>query len=136
MIYGVKLYMWFNVSECCSNKTHITEPRGFFFTCHSTIPAIKIALLMVLSGRVWTGKKNRPRPIILPRPHSALKLEKSAISKVQNNITCIFKNGKKPILAVEKSLKLPKMHFWTFLLCKNCFFLPFLKMQIMYFCTF
>ena len=27
--------------------------------------------------------------------HSALKLEKSAISKVQKNIICLFKNGKK-----------------------------------------
>ena len=46
-------------------------------------------------------------------PHSALKLEKSAISKVQKNIICIFKNGKKSIFAPEISLKLPKMHFWT-----------------------
>ena len=28
-------------------------------------------------------------------PHSALKLKKSAISKVQKHIICIFKNGKK-----------------------------------------
>ena len=42
-------------------------------------------------------------------PHSALKLEKSAISKVQKSIICIFKNGKKSIFAPEKSLKLPKM---------------------------
>jgi hypothetical protein len=41
--------------------------------------------------------------------HSALKLEKSAISKVQKHIFCHFKNGKKSIFAVEKSLKL---HFW------------------------
>ena len=43
--------------------------------------------------------------------HSALKLEKSAISKVQKSIICIFKNGKKSIFAPEKSLKLPKMQF-------------------------
>ena len=43
--------------------------------------------------------------------HSALKLEKSAISKVQKNIICISKNGKKSIFAPEKSLKLPKMQF-------------------------
>ena len=43
--------------------------------------------------------------------HSALKLEKSAISKVQKHIICIFKNGKKSIFAPEKSLKLPKMQF-------------------------
>ena len=42
---------------------------------------------------------------------SALKLEKSAISKVQKHIICIFKNGKKSIFAPVKSLKLPKMQF-------------------------
>ena len=36
--------------------------------------------------------------------HSALKLEKSAISKVQKHIISIFKNGKKSIFAQEKSL--------------------------------
>ena len=41
--------------------------------------------------------------------HSALKLEKSEISKVQKHIICIFKKGKKSIFAPEKSLKLPKM---------------------------
>ena len=39
--------------------------------------------------------------------HSALKLEKSAISKVQKHIFCHFKNGKKSIFAQEKSLKKP-----------------------------
>ena len=41
--------------------------------------------------------------------HSALKLEKSAISKVQKPIFCHFKNGKQLIFAPEKSVKL---HFW------------------------
>ena len=44
-------------------------------------------------------------------PHSTLKLEKSAISKVQKSIIRLFKNGKKSIFALEKSLKLPKMQF-------------------------
>ena len=43
--------------------------------------------------------------------HSVLKLEKSAISKVQKHIFYNFKNGKKSIFAQEKSLKLPKMQF-------------------------
>ena len=34
--------------------------------------------------------------------HSALKLEKSAISKVQKHIFCHFKNGKKSIFAQKK----------------------------------
>ena len=34
--------------------------------------------------------------------HSALKLEKSAISKVQKHIFCYFKNGKKSILHKKK----------------------------------
>ena len=42
-------------------------------------------------------------------PHGALKLEKSAISKVQKHIFYYFKNGKKSIFAPEKSLKL---QFW------------------------
>ena len=66
--------------------------------------------------------------------HSALKWEKSAISKVQRNIICIFKNGKKSIFAPEKSLKLPKIlvffsvricifgSFKLFFWCKNWFF--------------
>ena len=41
--------------------------------------------------------------------HSALKLEKSAISKVQKHIFCNFKHSKKSIFTPEKSLKL---HFW------------------------
>ena len=47
----------------------------------------------------------------LSTAHSALKLEKSANSKVQKYIICIFKNGKKSIFAPEKSLKLLKMQF-------------------------
>ena len=51
--------------------------------------------------------------------YSALTLEKSAISKAQKHIICIFKNGKKSIFAHEEGLKLPKMHFLTFFRCKN-----------------
>ena len=40
--------------------------------------------------------------------HSALKLEKNAISKVQKHIFCDFKNGKKSIFASEKKLKTNK----------------------------
>ena len=43
--------------------------------------------------------------------HNALKLEKSAISKVQKHIFCYFKNWKKSIFAPKKSLKLQKMQF-------------------------
>ena len=50
--------------------------------------------------------------------HSALKLEKSAISKVQKSIICIYKNGKKSIFASEKS---PKM---AFLVVLNFFLVP------------
>ena len=38
--------------------------------------------------------------------HNALKLEKSAISKVQKSISCNFKNGKKSIFAPEKMFKI------------------------------
>ena len=45
--------------------------------------------------------------------HSALKLEKKVqFQKYKNKFFCYFKNGKKSIFALEKSLKLPKMHFF------------------------
>ena len=57
--------------------------------------------------------------------HSALKLEKSAISKVQKPIFCSrkkFKTTKNAIFGLFSGAKID--------------FLPFLKMQIMCFCTF
>ena len=57
--------------------------------------------------------------------HSALKLEKSAISKVQKHIFCDFKNCKKSIFAQEKSLKLPKMQFSDFFLVQKWIFCHF-----------
>ena len=62
------------------------------------------------TNRVYFGVQDEHTSLIDAR-HSALKLEKSAISKVQKHIICIFKNGKKSIFAPEKSLKLPKMQF-------------------------
>ena len=79
--------------------------------------------------------------------HSALKLEKSAISKVQKNIICIFKNRKKINFFTRKKFNTTKNaifglkktgFFGSFKLfsgAKNVF-LPFLKKQIMFFCTF
>ena len=43
---------------------------------------------------------------------------------------------KKTIFAQEKSLKLPKMQFSGLFSSAKIDFLPFLKMQIMCFCTF
>ena len=60
------------------------------------------------------------------RAHSALKLEKSEISKVQKNIICHFKNGKKSIFAPEK---IPKI---AFLLVLNIF----LVQKLRFFCHF
>ena len=57
--------------------------------------------------------------------HSALKLEKSAISKVQKFIFCNFKNGKKSIFEQEKSLKLAKMQFSDFFLVQKLIFCHF-----------
>ena len=59
--------------------------------------------------------------------HSALKLEKSAISKVQKHLICIFKNGKKSIFAPEK--KSENGIFGSFKLFSGAKidFLPFLK---------
>ena len=79
--------------------------------------------------------------------HSALKLEKIAISKVQKHIFCYFKTGIKSLFAPEKSLKLPKILFFfsslkidfgSFKLFSraNIDFLPFMNWQKMCFCTF
>ena len=64
--------------------------------------------------------------------HSVLKLEKSAISKVQKHIFYNFKNGKKSSFAPQKSLKLQKCNFKLFSGAKIDF-LPLLKWQKMYF---
>ena len=74
-------------------------------------------------------KKNREikisMSIIVFSTYNALKLEKSAISKVQKQIFCNFKNGKKTIFAQEKSLKLPKMQFSDFFLVQKWIFCHF-----------
>ena len=57
--------------------------------------------------------------------HSALKLEKSAISKVQKHIIYIFKNGKKSIFVPEKTPKI------AFLVVLN-----FFQVQKLIFCHF
>ena len=54
--------------------------------------------------------------------HSALKLEKSAISKVQKHIICIFKNGKKSIFAPEKSPKIAFLLVLNFFLVQKLIF--------------
>ena len=69
--------------------------------------------------------------------HCALKLEKSAISKVQKNIICIFKNDKKnQFLHQKKSQKIAFCVVLNFFLVQKLIFLPFLKLQKMWFCTF
>ena len=61
--------------------------------------------------------------------HSAIKLEKSAISKVQKYIICIFKNGKKSIFALEKSPKIAFLVVLNFFLVQKIDFLPLLRLQ-------
>ena len=68
--------------------------------------------------------------------HGALKLEKSAISKVQKHLLAISKMAKKSIFAQEKSLKLTKNAIFGLFSSANIDFLPFLKMKIMCFCNF
>ena len=68
--------------------------------------------------------------------HSALKLEKSAFSKVRKNIIYFFKNGKKKsIFTPEKSLKLHFCSFKLFYGAKNGFFAIFemVKSVFLYF---
>ena len=62
--------------------------------------------------------------------HSAVKLEKTAISKVQKHIFCYFKNGKKINFCTRKKFKTTKNEiykktlfaFWK--MAKNQFFAP------------
>ena len=68
--------------------------------------------------------------------HSALKLEKSAISKVQKHIFCYFKNGKKINFCTRKKFKTTKNENFGLFSGAKIDFLPCLKMQIMCFCTF
>ena len=57
--------------------------------------------------------------------HNALKLEKSAISKVQKHFFCYFKNGKKSIFAPEKSPKIVFLVFLNFFLVQKLIFCHF-----------
>ena len=57
--------------------------------------------------------------------HSALKLEKNAISKVQKHIFCYFKNGKKSIFAPEKSPKIAFLVVLNFFLVQKLIFCHF-----------
>ena len=59
--------------------------------------------------------------------HSPLKLEKSAISKVQNSIICIFKNGKNQF-CTRKKFKPTKNAIFGLISGAKIDFLPFLKL--------
>ena len=64
------------------------------------------------------------------------KIGKNAISKVLKYIFCYFKNGKKSILAPEKSLKTTKNAIFGLFSGAKIDFSPFMKIQIMCFCSF
>ena len=89
----------------------------------------------------WRGVENclelNPRKIQLPGLGSkqCSKIGKNAISKVQKHLFAISKMAKNQFLHKKKVLKYQKCYFRTFFWCKN-WFLPFLKLQIMCFCTF
>ena len=62
--------------------------------------------------------------------------KKNAISKVQKYIFCIFKNGKKINLCARKKSENSILGILKLFSSAKIDFLPFLKMQIMLFCTF
>ena len=64
------------------------------------------------------------------------KIGKSAISKVQKYFFYNFKNGKKINFCTWKKFKTTKNAILDFFLVQKLIFLPFLKLQIMCFCTF
>ena len=68
--------------------------------------------------------------------HSALKLEKSAILKVQKHIFYYFKNGKKSIFCTRKKFKTSKNAIFGIFSGAKIDFLRFLKWQKMCSCTF
>ena len=71
-------------------------------------------------------------------PHSALKLEKSAISKVQKHIIIylLFQKWHKINFCTRKKFKITKNAIFGLFPGVKIDFLPFLKMQIICFCTF
>ena len=103
--------------------------------------------LGIFYGPFKKFSRTYPIPSFLCSSQCALKLEKIAISKVQKSIICIFKNGKKINFCTRKKFKTTKNP--GFFQSMNCIFgnfklfsgakidfLPFLKMQIMLFCTY
>ena len=80
-----------------------------------------ISLVDWMTSEVKSG--NNSTVVVVRSFHSALKLEKSAISKVQKNIIYISKMAKKSFFAPEKSSKLPKMQFSNFFLVQKFIFL-------------
>ena len=71
-------------------------------------------------------------------PHSALKLEKSAISKVQKHIIIylLFQKWHKINFCTRKKFETTKNAISRLFSGAKIDFLPFLKLQIMCFCTF
>ena len=67
--------------------------------------------------------------------HSALKLEKTAISKVQKHNFVVSKMAKNQFL-LKKKFKTTKNTFFGLFSGAKIDFLSFLKIQIMCFCTF
>ena len=82
-------------------------------------------LLFLVDSHLRRNVERTVSRLFFSTMHSALKLEKSAISKVQKNIICIFKNGKKSIFAPTTKnaiFGLKKTRFLVvlnFLWCKN-----------------
>ena len=68
--------------------------------------------------------------------HSALKLEKNAISKVQKHIFLQFQKWQKINFCTRKKFKTTKNAIFGLFSSVKIDFLPFLKMQIMCFCAF
>ena len=64
------------------------------------------------------------------------KIGKKCNFKSKKKIIFIFKNDKKSIFAPEKSPKIAFLVVLNFFLVQKLFFLPFLKLQKMRFCTF
>ena len=66
-----------------------------------------------------------PSKLKLVTDHSALKLEESAISKVQKHIICIFKIGKKSIFFTRKRFKTTKNAILNFFPVQKMIFCHF-----------
>ena len=98
----------------------VLDPQAFVDNYHDLSNTYKEKISLIIKFCMFFWRK-------FVKVHSALKLEKSSISKVQKHIICNFKNGKKSIFAPEKSPKIAFLVVLNFFLVQKLIFCHFWK---------